>query len=76
MELDSSTVYAEGVPDSLGELQGNPIFQDKGGEYESKSMKYNFKTERGFITDVITEQEDGFITGGRAKKMEDGSFCG
>lgn len=74
MELDSSTVYAEGVPDSLGELQGNPIFQDKGGEYESKSMKYNFKTERGFITDVITEQEDGFITGGRAKKMEDGSF--
>ncbi|MDE6027912.1 MAG: LPS-assembly protein LptD, partial [Muribaculaceae bacterium] len=74
MEMDSSTVYAAGVMDSTGQLIGNPVFKDKGGEYESKTMKYNFKTERGFITDVITEQQEGFLTGGRAKKMEDGSF--
>ena len=74
MEMDSSTVYAAGVIDSTGNVVGNPVFKDKSGEYESKSMKYNFKTERGFITDVITEQQDGFLTGGRAKKMEDGSF--
>lgn len=74
MELDSSTVYAVGSVDSLGELQGNPVFKDKGGEYESKSMKYNFKTQRGYITEVITEQQDGYLTSGRAKKMEDGSF--
>ena len=74
MEMDSSTVYAAGVIDSTGKMIGNPVFKDKGGEYESKTMKYNFKTERGFITDVITEQQDGYLTGGRAKKMEDGSF--
>lgn len=46
MEMDSSTVYAAGVVDSIGELQGNPVFQQGGDEYESKSMKYNFKTDR------------------------------
>lgn len=74
MEMDSSTVYAEGVVDSIGELQGNPVFQQGGDEYESKSMKYNFKTERGYITNVITEQQDGFLLGNKAKKNPDGSF--
>ena len=74
MEMDSSTVYAAGVVDSIGELQGNPVFQQGGDEYESKSMKYNFKTQRGYITDVITEQDEGFLLGSRAKKNPDGSF--
>ncbi len=74
MELDSSTVYANGVLDSVGELKGNPVFQEKGTSYESKTMSYNFKTERGYITDVITEQGEGYLTGGQAKKMDDGSF--
>lgn len=74
MELDSSTVYAAGMPDTTGSIIGNPIFKDKSGEYESETMKYNFKTERGYITGVITEQDEGFITGGKAKRMEDGSF--
>ena len=74
MELDSNTVYAAGVVDSTGTLQNKPIFKDKGGEYESETMKYNFKTERGYITGVITEQDEGYLTGGKAKKMEDGSF--
>lgn len=74
MELDSSTVYARGIQDSLGTLSETPVFKDKSGEYESETMKYNFKTERGYITGVITEQEDGYITGGRAKRNEDGSF--
>lgn len=74
MELDSSTVYASGVPDSIGEISGNPVFRQGGDEYESKSMKYNFKTERGYITDVITEQGEGYVVGGRAKKNKDGSI--
>lgn len=74
MELDSSTVYANGVLDSVGQLVGNPVFTQGSEEYESKSMKYNFKTERGFITDVITEQGEGYLQGGKAKKNQDGSF--
>lgn len=74
MELDSSTVYAAGIADTAGVVQGQPVFKDKSGEYESETMKYNFKTERGYITGVITEQQDGFLQGGRAKRMDDGSF--
>ncbi len=74
MDLDSSTVHATGMPDSVGELTDTPVFQDKSGEYESKTMKYNFKTQRGYITEVITEQQDGYLTGGKAKRTEDGAF--
>ncbi len=74
MELDKSTVYATGVVDSTGNLAGSPIFQDGKDQYESKEMTYNFKTERGFITDVISEQGEGYLIGGASKKMEDGSF--
>ena len=74
MELDKSTVYATGAVDSVGNLVGTPVFADGGDEYESKEMTYNFKTERGFITNVITEQGEGYLTSGSSKKMEDGSF--
>lgn len=74
MNMDSSTVYAVGVPDSVGELQGNPVFDDKGTAYESKTMEYNFKTGKGIITDVITEQGEGYITGGISKKVNDSTI--
>ena len=74
MSLDSATVYATGVRDSVGNLVETPIFRDKSGEYESETMTYNFKTQRGFITDVITQQGEGYLTGGKTKRMEDGCF--
>lgn len=74
MDMDSSMVSASGLPDSLGIIQGNPIFSDKGTTYESETMKYNFKTEKGYITNVITEQGEGFLMGEKTKKNPDGSF--
>lgn len=81
MDMDSSTVYATATPpDTLGSLKDTdpvedyPVFSDGSGEYQSKTMKYNFKTERGYITDVVTQQGEGYLTGAVTKKMEDGSF--
>ncbi|MDE6792966.1 MAG: hypothetical protein K2J48_07780, partial [Muribaculaceae bacterium] len=74
MNLDNSTVHALGAVDSTGNLTGTPVFSDGGDEYQSKEMTYNFKTERGFITNVITEQGEGYLTSEASKKMEDGSF--
>ena len=74
INLDSSTVSAEGVRDSLGVLTGNPIFKDKSGEYESETMSYNFDTEKGYITNIITQQGEGYLTGGATKKNADGTF--
>lgn len=84
MAMDSSTVYATASqPDSLYKTETSslkddeedyPVFSDGSGEYQSKTMKYNFKTERGYITDIITEQGEGYLTGAVTKKMEDGTF--
>lgn len=71
LSLDSSLVYANGVPDSLGKLQGAPVFKDNSGEYKTKSMSYNFKSAKGYICDVTTQQGDGYVTGGITKKMPD-----
>jgi len=71
MDMDSSQVHAIGVPDSVGELTGTPVFKDQSGEYESRVMKYNFKSKRGYITDIVTEQGEGFLSGGITKKTED-----
>ncbi len=74
MDLKNNNVYANGVPDSIGELTGTPVFSDQSGEYKSKTMKYNIESERGFITDVNTQQGEGFLTGGQTKKMESGEY--
>ena len=74
MNMDNSEVYAVGRPDSVGELEGNPVFKDPSGEYESKTMRYNFKSKKGFITDVVTQQGEGYLTGGVTKKMENDEY--
>lgn len=71
LSLDSSLVHANGVADSLGKLQGKPVFKDNSGEYETRTMSYNFKTAKGYICDVVTQQGDGYVTGGITKKMPD-----
>ena len=74
MDLNTNVVDAEGMLDSIGEMAGTPVFKDKSGEYASKTMKYNFKTKKGYITDVITQQGEGYLTGGQTKKMENDEY--
>lgn len=74
MDMKNSLVYAVGRKDSLGEWVGKPVFDEGGATYETETMKYNFKTKRGYITNVITEQGEGYLTGGETKKMEDDTY--
>ena len=54
MNMDSSTVFARGVEDSTGVATGTPVFKDGETPYESKIMRYNFKTKKGFINSIVT----------------------
>ncbi len=74
MDMNTNIVYAVGSTDSIGELKGSPVFVDRSGEYSSKTMQYNFKTQRGLITDVVTEQGEGYLTGGITKKTKDNEY--
>lgn len=70
LNMDSSEVYAVGRQDSVGEMVGTPVFEEGGSSYESATMRYNFKSKRGYITNVITQQGEGYLTGGKTKKTE------
>ena len=74
MNMDSSVVHAAGSADSTGVVTGIPIFMDGGTPYESDRMTYNFKTRKGFINNVYTQQGDGFLMGGKAKKDSSNVF--
>ncbi len=74
MNMDSSLIGATFGIDSVGKEFGHPVFEDKGTQYEMKGMRYNFETEKAYISDVITEQGEGYIVANRAKKNEDNSF--
>ena len=68
MNMDSSTVYARGVADTTGVESGTPVFKDGETPYESKTMRYNFKTKKGFINNIVTQQGEGYVTSKKAKK--------
>ncbi len=68
MNMDSSIVHSHGVADTTGTVKGNPIFKDGSTPYESEKMSYNFKTKKGFITNITTEQGEGYLTSESAKK--------
>lgn len=74
INMDSSVVQARCGVDSTGEYVGTPKFKEGSETYESKSIDYNFKTKKGLIHGVITQQGDGYITSERAKKMDDNTF--
>ncbi len=71
-EMDQNLVVAFGMPDSSGALVGNPVFTDPSGSFESKRLKYNFKTKKGYIEAVVTEQEGGFLHSEQTKMQTNG----
>ena len=63
-------VYAEGIEDSSGKKKQTPIFNESGTEYRAKSMSYNFKSKRGKLFEIITQEGEGIIHGEEVKKDE------
>ena len=75
MCLDSSLVHATGVRDSAtGKLTGTPVFSMGSDTYESDTMAFNFKTKKGLITQVYTQQEDGYMTSELSKRSGNGDL--
>ena len=74
MCLDSSLVHARGGKDSTGVAFGTPVFVMGKDTYETDSMAFNFKTKKGLISNVYTEQEDGFLTSELSKRNSAGEI--
>jgi hypothetical protein len=74
LDLETKQIYAEGIADSTGTIVEKPVFKQGSEEYESETMRYNFETEKAFITKVVTEQGEGRILSDRTKKIGKETF--
>lgn len=74
IDYKNHTMSANGRRDSLGRRVGFPVFKDGGQVYEMKDIHYNFKTGRARITEVVTEQSEGFLHGETVFKNEKGEL--
>lgn len=74
MDIDKSNVKAMGTADSTAEggVKGKPVFKKGSDEYDTDTIKFNFKSKKALINNVYTEQQDGFLSGMRSKRDSSG----
>ena len=71
---DTRTVFATGVIDSTGVMQGKPVMKEGNNNYEMESVYYNFTSRKARINNMVTQDEQGFLHGTSLKKMPDNSI--
>lgn len=76
IEIDFPTdiINAFGRIDSTGKLVDKPVFTEGGKEYSSDTMRYNYKTKKGYIKKVKTREGEGYLHGKTIKKMPDNTI--
>lgn len=76
MSLQQNLVHATGVwaDTTETELAGTPIFKMGQDTYESDTMSFNFKTKKGLIRNVTTQQQDGFMKSEISKRNAEGEI--
>ena len=70
IELDfgKSLLFSRGIKDSAGNTVQKPVSTQGADKFNAGEITYNFKTKKGRIKEVITQQGDAFIHGSNIKK--------
>lgn len=75
MSLDSNLVHADSRMDTTTNKPiGSPVFKMGSDTYETGEMAFNFKSKKGIIEDVYTQQEDGYLTSELSKRGAEGEM--
>ena len=72
-DMRTNLMYAAGRKDSTGRIRGTPVFKDGAQEFEADELTYNFKTNKAFVRNIVTKQEDGLLHSSYTKLLEDGT---
>jgi hypothetical protein len=73
-DMAFNTCFAIGnKSDTVGKEVGKPEFTQGSEKFKSESLTYNFKSKKGLIQDVFTEQEGGYLHGRITKRQADGT---
>ncbi|GGG19514.1 putative LPS assembly protein LptD [Pontibacter amylolyticus] len=76
IDYDLNTLTATTLADSAGQETGTPVFKDGAESYAAKRIAYNYKTKRGRISEVVTQQGEGYIHSEVVKKNEANEIFG
>lgn len=71
INFPKNTVYATGVKDTTGKETGIPEFTQGDQKFRSKVITYNYQTKKGYIQQVVTQQDEGYLQGKIIKKEPD-----
>ena len=72
---NTNIVTARPGLDSTGKKIGTPVFKDGEDVYQIEyGIRYNFKTKKGIISGIVTQQGEGYIHGDTVKKVDDNLY--
>ena len=72
-DMETNEVYAVGIVDSLGNITGKPEFKSGSEEFKSDTLRYNFRTKKAIVKEIVTQQDEGYLRSEVTKLLEDGT---
>lgn len=75
-DWENNSITAESMKDSIGNEYGKPIMKDGDKSYDASKFSYNFKTHKGKVYEVITEEGGAFVHLQEGKRTNDSSWYG
>ncbi|MBL7110544.1 MAG: LPS-assembly protein LptD [Bacteroidales bacterium] len=71
-DMGNEIVFARGEKDSLGVPFGRPVFADESETFQADELSYNFRTKKGIIKNIYSEQEGGYLHSETTKRHPNG----
>ena len=71
VDFEKQQLRARGIIDTNGHYAGRPFFKQGSDEYHADTIVYNFHSQKGIISGVITQEGDGYLHGDKVKKIND-----
>jgi lipopolysaccharide assembly outer membrane protein LptD (OstA) len=73
INMSTNLLYAVGVKDTTGKVNGKPSFKEGSNAFDSDELTYNFKTRKALIKNIVTKQDAGLLHSAFTKLLEDGT---
>ena len=71
-DMNNNVVTAMSLTDTSGSVTGKPVFKKGDETFDSDTISYNFKTKKGMIKNILTEQGEGYLHSQRTKRLTNG----
>jgi len=74
INFEKELMFARGIKDSLGHYVQKPTLKEKESEIKSDSLLFQFKTKKGIVYNIFTEENGGYVHGQIVKQMNDSIY--